>query len=99
MSGRPSLGDTMGQREGNGDGAMIVDLKQEVKDSRDLRLLDLFLKALHGQRCMEARLSYGDELKIHFGEPQPIADQKLAGIQRGAWVLAVRASPWRAHLN
>jgi hypothetical protein len=78
---------------------MIIDLKSEIKDSADLRLLNAFLGAMTGQRLLKARLSYGDELKLHFGEPQPAPHPRLASLQRGSWVLATRASRWEAALS
>ena len=62
-------------------------------------MLDDYLAALVGQRCLKARLSYGDELKLHFGDPQPVTNPKLASTQRGAWVLATRASAWRVYIK
>jgi hypothetical protein len=78
---------------------MIVNLTKVIKNSEDVGLLNLFVSALAGQRFLKASLSYGDELRLHFGEPQPLSNPKLANIQRGAWVLGVRASAWRVNLN
>jgi hypothetical protein len=78
---------------------MIIDLKQEVKESRDLRFLEALLGALVGQRCLKAELSYGGELMLHVGDPVPYAHPKLADEQKGTWILGTRASWWSLLLN
>lgn len=78
---------------------MIIDLKQEVKASQDIHFLQGLLHALVGQRCLKVELSYGGELMLHLGEPQPYAHPKLADETKGAWILGTRASWWRLLLN
>jgi hypothetical protein len=78
---------------------MSIDLKQEVRNSQDLGLLQLFVGALVHEPCLRIRLAYGNELKLHFGEPQVVRNQKFGEELRGSWVLAVRASAWRCYLR
>lgn len=77
---------------------MVLDLREEVQKSTDMKLLSLILQGLAGQKCLGARLSYADELQLHFGEQQQARHPKLAKIIRGSWVLTTRASSWRAWL-
>jgi hypothetical protein len=78
---------------------MIIDLKQEVKGSRDFRFLEAVLGALVGQRCLKAELSYGGELMLHVGDPVPYGHPKLADELKGTWILGTRASWWSLLLN
>ena len=40
------------------------------------------------------RVSYGDELTVHFGPFVPARSPKLAGEPFGAYILGTRGSPW-----
>lgn len=57
--------------------------------------VEAVLRGLVRQPCLTARHSYGDELRLHFG--QPLADRmtRLEHRQRGEWVLGTRGSLWR----
>ncbi len=78
---------------------MIIDLKKEVRESREFHLLEAFLGTLVGQRCLKVELSYGGELMLHVGEPLPYSHPKLADEQKGGWILGSRASGWSFLLN
>jgi hypothetical protein len=74
-------------------------LKDEIRESSDFALLDEYLAATIGLRLWKARLSYGDELKLLIGEPEPISNPKFECIRRADYVLATRASAWRADVK
>jgi hypothetical protein len=61
----------------------------------DLDELDDILRALHGVPCWRARLGYGDELRLDFGEPRPYRHPAMAGARKGSWILGTRASSWQ----
>jgi hypothetical protein len=73
---------------------MLIDLKREVKDSRDFHFLEAVVGSLVGQRCVSVEMSYGGELMLHVGEPVPYSHPKLAGEKKGTWILGTRASWW-----
>ena len=79
--------------------SVIIDLKNAVKESRDLRLLEAMLGALVGQHCLKVELSYGDELMVHLGAPVPYSSPKLADETKGAWILGTRTSHWNLLLS
>ena len=73
--------------------SVIIDLKTEVIQSRDLRLLMAMLDVLVGQRCLKIEVSYGEELMVHLGAPVAYSHPKLADEAKGSWILGTRASP------
>ena len=50
--------------------------------------------ALGGLPYLFARVSYGDELTLHFGSERAHVSPKLTGKVRGTHVLSVRGSAW-----
>lgn len=68
--------------------------REEIKASRDFKKLQELLQELVGQPCLRANYTYGDELELHFGDPQPYRHPKLAGRNRGSWVLRTFVTPW-----
>ena len=79
--------------------SVIIDLKTEVIQSRDLRLLMAMLDVLVGQRCLKIEVSYGEELMVHLGAPVAYSHPKLADEAKGSWILGTRASRWSLFLS
>lgn len=74
---------------------VVVDMTKERAENSDITLLSVYLRALLGKRCVKARLSYGDELKLHFDAPQWVENAEAT--KRGGWVLGVKASAWHVY--
>jgi len=72
-----------------------IDLNGFEADSKDCLLLQAFLQQLVGQPLLAVRFSYGDELNLHFGRPQPHRSPKMAHLVRGQYILGARASRWQ----
>jgi hypothetical protein len=73
----------------------LIDLSQENEQSSDdLPGLHAHLAQLVGEPFRFVRVSYGDELTIHFGDLEPARHPKLKGKLYGAFMLGLRASPW-----
>lgn len=70
----------------------------EYPDDATLRRLDALRADLasrfDGLPYLFARMSYGNELTLHFGEQRGYTSPKLAGKNRGTHVLSVRGSAW-----
>jgi hypothetical protein len=77
-------------------GANLIDLSQAGKPSPDDLLpgLHACLAQLVGEPFRFARVSYGDELTLHFGDLRPARSPKLKNKFYGAYILGLRASPW-----
>ena len=60
----------------------------------DLSGLQNYLAQLVGEPFRFARVSYGDELTLHFGDLRPAKSPKLKGKPYGAYVFGARGSPW-----
>jgi hypothetical protein len=75
--------------------ANLIDLRQTRNvSSDDSSALQAYLAQLVGEPFRFARVSYGDELTLHFGELRPARSPKLKNKTYGAYILGVRASPW-----
>jgi|GEM_PF-693917 len=73
----------------------LIDLRQAREGAPDrLSELQAYLAQLVGESFRFARISYGDELTLHFGDLRPARSPKLRKQPYGAYVLGVRASPW-----
>jgi hypothetical protein len=53
-----------------------------------------YLAQLVGEPFRFARVSYGDELTLHFGDLRPARSPKLKDRLYGAYILGVRGSSW-----
>ncbi|MEB3338699.1 MAG: hypothetical protein VKJ46_14615 [Leptolyngbyaceae bacterium] len=53
-----------------------------------------YLKQLIDQPLLQLRFSYGDELTLHFGNPQQYSSPKLQHLVKGSYIIGARASPW-----
>jgi len=58
------------------------------------KIIPVITQALIGETCHQVSFSYGDELKLHFGEMTPYEHPKLAHLLKGCWRFGARATPW-----
>jgi hypothetical protein len=73
----------------------LIDLRQPHQPSPDdLPALQAYLTQLVGEPFRFARVSYGDELTLHFGDLRSSKSPKLKKKLYGAYILGLRASPW-----
>jgi hypothetical protein len=73
----------------------LIELRQaRLPASDDLRGLQGYLAQLVGEPFRLARVSYGDELTLHFGDLRPARSPKLKSKPYGAYILGLRGSPW-----
>jgi hypothetical protein len=73
----------------------LIDLRQPHQPSPDdLPALQAYLTPLVGEPFRFARVSYGDELTLHFGDLRPAKSPELKEKLYGAYILGPRASPW-----
>lgn len=76
-------------------GVHLVDLRQARRATHeDLPGLAACLAPLIGEPFRLARVSYGDELTLHFGDLRPARSPKLKGKLYGAYLLGLRGSSW-----
>ena len=76
-------------------GANLIDLSRaEGPTSGDLPGLFAHLIPWVGEPFRFARVSYGDELMLHFGDLRPARSPKLIGKPYGSYLLGLRGSPW-----
>lgn len=72
----------------------LVDLRQRRHAAvPDIAGLRAYLAQLVGEPFRFARVSYGDELTLHFGDLRPPRSARSAS-KYGAYILGLRASPW-----
>ena len=73
----------------------LIDLRCPKKSSHvDLPGLQAYLAQLVSEPFRFARVSYGDELTLHFGVLRPARSPKRKHKSYGAYILGLRASPW-----
>jgi hypothetical protein len=76
-------------------GTNLIDLRQAREPSHDdLPGLYAYLAQLVGEPFRFTRVSYGDELTLHFGDLRPAHSPKLKSKRYGAYILGVRGSSW-----
>jgi hypothetical protein len=74
---------------------VILELRQDRRQSADdVSSLQTYLTPLVGELFRFARISYGDELTLHFGDLRPARSPKLPGHFSGVYILGVRGSAW-----
>jgi hypothetical protein len=73
---------------------MTISLVQSVTNAADIDQLKEVVRAIIGERCWRAQLSYGDELTLHFGAKIPYLQRSMAGQFKGALILGTRATAW-----
>jgi hypothetical protein len=61
---------------------------------RALSKMQIVLAELIGKPLQFARISYGDELTLHFGDLMPARSPKLKGYEYGTHIVRVRGSWW-----
>jgi hypothetical protein len=72
-----------------------IDLREVCNASPDnVSDLQAYLTQLVGEPFRFARVSYGDELTLHFGELRPARSPKLRNKPYGTYILGLRGSPW-----
>ncbi len=75
--------------------ANLIDLRHTREAAPDTPPdLQTYLAQLVGEPFRFARVSYGDELTLHFGDLKPARSPKLKNRFYGAYILGVRASMW-----
>jgi hypothetical protein len=73
----------------------LIELRDGTGECRDdLPGLRVKLVELLGAPFQFARVSYGDELTLHFGDVRPARSRKLKNLSYGTYVLGVRGSSW-----
>lgn len=81
----------------------VASVLKTTIDSRNNHNLDkiipVIVQALVGETCNQVSFSYGDELKLHFGEMTPYDHPKLAHLLKGSWRFGARATPWTMKHN
>jgi len=76
-------------------GSYLIDLRQAKEPSHDdLPGLYAHLAQLVGEPFGFGRVSYGDELTLHFGDLRPARSPKLRDKLYGAYILGLRGSSW-----
>ena len=70
-----------------------------IKIYHDLKSLEQKMQPLVGQLCWQARLGYGDELCLEFGERIPYNSPLLEDEFKGEWQLGSRGSDWGLFCN
>lgn len=76
-------------------GTEQTDLRQACEPSSDdITHLYARLAQLVGEPFQFARVSYGDELTLHFGDLKPAHSPKLKAKLYGAYILGLRGSSW-----
>lgn len=73
----------------------LIDLRNVRRQSPDdFTGLQANLTPLVGEPFRLARVSYGDELTLHFGDLRPARSPKLKRQPYGAFILGLRGSAW-----
>lgn len=61
--------------------------------------LNQIIQPIIGETCHQITFSYGDELRLHFGEMTAYSHPKLRHLRKGSWQLSTRATPWYVMQN
>jgi hypothetical protein len=73
----------------------LIDLRQASRAvPGDLSGLQAYLAPLIGEPFRFARVSYGDEVTLHFGDLHPARSPKLPKHMYGTYILSLRGSAW-----
>jgi HD superfamily phosphohydrolase len=72
----------------------VTEISHQIADRSDTSAIEQELQGLVGASAWGARLSYGDELRIEFGDEIEYQHPQLVGVRRGEWSLSARASAW-----
>ncbi|OCR02618.1 hypothetical protein BCD67_12685 [Oscillatoriales cyanobacterium USR001] len=74
--------------------AVQHNIVQKITNNADLEKLTEIITDIIGETCWEARMSYGDELCLEIGARIPYQHKKLAGKEKGSWMLGTRGTDW-----
>lgn len=58
------------------------------------QIISVITKPVIGEICHQVIFSYGDELRLDFGEMSAYTHPKLAHLRKGSWQFGTRATPW-----
>jgi hypothetical protein len=58
------------------------------------QIISVITKPIIGEICHQVIFSYGDELRLDFGEMSAYTHPKLAHLRKGSWQFGTRATPW-----
>ena len=58
------------------------------------QIISVITKPIIGEICHQVIFSYGDELRLDFGEMSAYTHPKLAHLCKGSWQFGTRATPW-----
>jgi hypothetical protein len=73
----------------------LIDLRQPGTSSNEsIPALSAYLAQLIGEPFQFARVSYGDELTLHFGDLRPARSPRLRKLPYGDYILGMRGSSW-----
>ena len=74
----------------------LFSLMMTPKTSLANSILDInqIIQPIIGEICHQITFSYGDELRLHFGEMIAYSHPKLSHLRKGTWRLNTRATPW-----
>ncbi len=67
----------------------IADRKPNIE-----QIISVITKPMIGEICHQVIFSYGDELRLDFGEMSAYTHPKLAHLSKGSWQFGTRATPW-----
>jgi len=68
--------------------------KKLQSSTKIVEIVTILTEPLIGETCYQVRFSYGDELRLDFGELSPYEHPKLKHLQKGSWQFGTRATPW-----
>jgi len=58
------------------------------------QIISVITKPMIGETCHQVTFSYGDELRLDFGEMSAYNHPKLKHLRKGSWQFGTRATPW-----
>ncbi|VXD15305.1 hypothetical protein [Planktothrix paucivesiculata] len=58
------------------------------------QIISVITKPMLTEICHQVIFSYGDELRLDFGEMSAYTHPKLAHLRKGSWQFGTRATPW-----
>ena len=58
------------------------------------QIISVITKPIIGETCHQVTFSYGDELRLDFGEMSAYNHPKLKHLRKGSWQFGTRATSW-----
>lgn len=79
--------------------APSTSINDQTKKNRQIgqniaEIFAILTQPLIGEVCHQVRFSFGDELRLDFGEMVPYKHHKLKNLLKGSWRFGTRATPW-----